>query len=361
MFAVTAMPTSAAEVRIKEIARVGGVRENALTGYGLVFGLSGSGDSVRNRATVQSIANTLKTFGVNVDDMDIASRNVAAVLVTGKLPAFAEPGQQIDIQVASSGDARSLNGGTLMLTPLIGPDGRLYATAQGAISVGGYQFEGAAASIQKNHPTVGWIPSGAIVEQPSPLRVSGNGRTLNILLNEADFTNANRIAGAIRSAIANATVVAEHAGKVTVQYATAPENIVAEVARMENLVVDQQRKARVVVNERTGTIVAGGDVRLGAVSVSQGNLNVEIRTDYAVSQPDGVLVRPGNGVSSVVVPRTRIRVDEPQAPLVRVPEGATVADLVMAMRGVRLGTRDVIAVLQSIKAAGALDGELLIQ
>lgn len=361
MLSVTAMPTDAAEVRIKEIARVGGVRENALTGYGLVFGLSGSGDSVRNRATVQSIANTLKTFGLNVDDMDIASRNVAAVIVTGKLPAFAEPGQQIDIQVASSGDARSLNGGTLMLTPLIGPDGRLYATAQGAISVGGYQFEGAAASIQKNHPTVGWIPSGATIEQPSPLRVSGNGRTLNILLNEADFTNANRIAGAIRDAVPNATVVAEHAGKVTVQYAIAPENIVAEVARMENLVVEQQRKARVVVNERTGTIVAGGDVRLGAVSVSQGNLNVEIRTDYAVSQPDGVLVRPGNGVSSVVVPRTRIRVDEPEAPLVRVPEGATVADLVVAMRGMRLGTRDVIAVLQSIKAAGALDGELLIQ
>lgn len=361
ILAIASTAAHASEVRIREIARIGGVRENPMIGYGLVFGLAGSGDSVRNRATVQSLANALKTFGVNVSDADIASRNVAAVVVTGKLPAFAEPGQQVDIQVASSGDARSLNGGTLMLTPLMGPDGRLYATAQGAISVGGHQFEGVAASMQKNHPTVGRIPSGATIEQPSPLRVSGNGRSLSVLLNEADFTNANRIANAIRNAIPDATATAEHAGKVVVQYATPPANIVAEIARLENLVVDQQRKARVVVNERTGTIVAGGDVRLGAVSVSHGNLNVEIRTEYSVSQPNGGLVRPGADIASVVVPRTRMKIEEPDASLVRVPEGATVADLVAAMRGLRLGTRDVIAILQSIKAAGALDGELLIQ
>jgi flagellar P-ring protein FlgI len=356
------LPTQAAQVRIKEIARIAGVRDNALTGYGLVFGLSGSGDSIRNRATVQSVANTLRNFGVNVSEADIASRNVAAVIVTAKLPAFAEPGQALDVQVASSGDARSLNGGTLMLTPLIGPDGRLYATAQGAISVGGYQFEGVTASTQKNHPTVGWIPSGASVEQASPLRVTGGGRSLSVLLNEADFTNANRIASAIRASMPDVDVHAEHAGKVVIDYATAPQNIVAEIARLENITIDQQRKSRVVVNERTGTIVAGGDVRLGAVSISHGNLNVEIRTDYSVSQPDGgVLVRPGSGVSSVVVPRTTLRTNEGDAPLVRVPEGATVADLVTSLRAIKLSTRDVIAVLQSIKAAGALDGELMIQ
>jgi flagellar P-ring protein precursor FlgI len=354
-------PVHAAEVRIKDIARIAGVRDNPLTGYGLVFGLAGSGDSIRNRATVQSIANTLRNFGVNVSEADLASRNVAAVIVTARLPAFAEPGQALDVQVASSGDARSLNGGTLMQTPLMGPDGRLYALAQGAVLNGGYFFEGETASVQKNHPTVGRVPSGATVEQASPLRVAGDGRSLSILLNEADFTNANRIAAAIRAALPSTQVHAEHAGKVVVDYGSAPQNIVAEIARIENIAIDQQRRARVVVNERTGTIVAGGDVRLGEVSISHGSLKVEIRTDYSVSQPNGILVRPGTNVGTVVVPQTSIRVGEGEAPLVRVPEGASVGDLVASLRAIRLGTRDVIAVLQSIKAAGALDGELIIQ
>lgn len=349
------------DVRIKEVARVAGVRENPLTGYGLVFGLSGSGDSVRNRATLQSVANTLRNFGVNVSEADLASRNVAAVIVTAKLPAFAEPGQLLDVQVSSSGDARSLTGGTLMLTPLSGPDGRLYAIAQGAISVGGYQFEGITASVQKNHPTVGWIPSGATVEQGSPLRVTGDGRTLSILLNEPDFTNATRVADAIRAAMPHAVVRAEHAGKVTVTYAIAPANMVSEISRLENLSMQPQRKARVVVNERTGTVVAGGGIRLGQVSISHGDLKVEISNEFSVSQPQGVLVRPRDSIASVVVPHTDIRVSEGEAPLVSVREGATVADLVTALRAIRLSTRDVIAVLQSIKAAGALDGELLIQ
>ena len=168
---VATAATTASTVRIKEIARVAGVRDNPLTGYGLVFGLSGSGDSARNRATLQSVANTLRTYGVNVSESDLSSRNVAAVIVTAKLPAFAEPGQALDVHVSSSGDARSLAGGTLMLTPLSGPDGQLYALAQGAISVGGYQFEGRTASVQKNHPTVGVIPSGATVEQSPPTAV----------------------------------------------------------------------------------------------------------------------------------------------------------------------------------------------
>jgi flagellar P-ring protein precursor FlgI len=353
--------TWASPARIKDIARIAGVRENPLTGYGLVFGLSGSGDSARNRATLQSVANTLRNFGVNVSEDDLASRNVAAVIVTAKLPAFAEPGQLLDVQVASAGDARSLTGGTLMLTPLSAPDGRLYAMAQGAISVGGYQFQGVTASVQKNHPTVGWIPSGASVEQASPLKVAGDGRSLSVLLDEPDFTNANRIAEAIRAASPGATVRTEHPGKVSVAYATPPADFVAEVSRLENLSIDQERKARVVVNERTGTVVAGGDIRLGKVSISHGNLQVEISTEYAVSQPEGVLVRPGNGVRSVLVPHTDIHANEDTAPLVQIPEGATVADLVNALRAIRLTTRDVIAVLQSIKAAGALDGELVIQ
>lgn len=353
--------SSAQDVRVKDIARIAGVRDNPLTGYGLVFGLSGSGDSARNRATLQSVANTLRNFGVNVDLTDLSSRNVAAVIVTAKLPAFAEPGQQLDVQVASSGDARSLTGGTLMLAPLTGPDGEVYAIAQGAISVGGYQFEAITASVQKNHPTVGWIPSGATVERRSPLGVAGNGQTLSVLLNEPDFTAAQNIAQAITSSIPGAHAVAEHAGKVEVGFAQPQDRLVAQIARIENVPVVRERRSRVVINERTGTVVAGGNIRLGQVTISHGELRVEISTRYSVSQPDGVLLRPGPGVSSVVVPESRIDTHEGVAPVVTVPEGATVADLITALRKIKLSTRDVIAVLQSIKAAGALDGELVIQ
>ena len=352
----------AAEVRVKQIARVAGVRDNALTGYGLVFGLAGSGDTARHRATLQSVANTLRNFGVNVTEPELASRNVAAVIVTARLPAFAEPGGALDVQVASSGDARSLTGGTLLLTPLYGPDGRRYAMAQGAISVGGYQFEGVTASLQKNHPTVGWVPSGATVEQASPLRVAGDGRSIGILLNDPDFTNAQRVAEAIRRVSPGAAVEAEHAGKVSVRYGAVPANLVQEIARLENVAVELQRKPRVVVNERTGTVVAGADVRIGAVSITHGALKVEVSTRYAVSQPaSGVYSRTSGSIGSVVVPETEISANEPKAAVVRVPEGATVAELVGALQSIRLSTRDVIAVLQSIKAAGALDGELVIQ
>jgi flagellar P-ring protein precursor FlgI len=349
------------DVRLKEIARVAGVRENPLTGYGLVFGLSGSGDSARNRATLQSVANTLRTYGVNVALDDLASRNVAAVLVTAKLPAFAEPGQPLDVLVSSAGDARSLSGGTLMLAPLTGPDGRVYAIAQGAISVGGYQFQALTASVQKNHPTVGVIPSGATVEATPPLQVTGDGRHLSILLNEPDFTLANRIVQALQSSLPGINARADHAGKITVTYPMAPSNMVAEIARLENVQVRPERKSRVVVNERTGTIVAGGDVRLGRVSISQGDLRVEISTEFSVSQPGGLLIRPSSNIQTVIVPHSEINTREGTAPLVSVPEGATVADLLSALRSIRLPTRDVIAVLQSIKAAGALDGELVIQ
>lgn len=349
------------DVRVKDIARIAGVRDNPLTGYGLVFGLSGSGDSPRNRATLQSVANTLRNFGVNVELGDLSSRNVAAVIITARLPAFAEPGQQLDVQVASSGDARSLTGGTLMLAPLSGPDGRVYAIAQGAISVGGYQFEAITASVQKNHPTVGWIPSGATVETRSPLGVAGDGSSLSVLLNEPDFTMANRVAQAINAALPGAHANAEHAGKVVVALPAVEAQLVSRIASIENLAVSRERRSRVVINERTGTVVAGGDIRLGQVSISHGELRVEISTKYSVSQPDGWLVRPGDGVRSVVVPESKIETREGIAPIVSVAEGASVADLIGALRTIKLSTRDVIAVLQSIKAAGALDGELVIQ
>lgn len=350
------------EVRVKDVARIAGVRDNPLVGYGLVFGLAGSGDSPRNRATLQSVANTLRGFGVNVELVDLSSRNVAAVLVTAKLPAFAEPGQQLDVQVASSGDARSLTGGTLMLAPLNGPDGRVYAIAQGAVSVGGYQFEAVTASVQKNHPTAGWIPGGATVEQRSPLGVSGDSGSLSVLLNEPDFTNAQRIASAIAATLPQAKVSADHAGKISIRMpGMNSADMVPLIARIENVSVARDRRARVVVNERTGTVVAGGDIRIGQVSITHGELRVEINTRYSVSQPDGVLLRPGNGLRSVVVPESDIDVQETNAPVVVMEEGTSVAELVTTLRAIKLGSRDVIAILQSIKAAGALDGELVIQ
>lgn len=361
LVAGSASAQSPQAVRLKEIARVAGVRDNPLTGYGLVFGLSGSGDTSRNRATLQSVANALRTYGVNVSLDDLSSRNVAAVIVTAKLPAFAEPGQPLDVQVASSGDARSLSGGTLMLTPLSGPDGQVYAIAQGSIAVGGYQFEAITASVQKNHPTVGVIPSGATVERAPALLVGGDGRTISILLNEPDFSLANRVVEALKASVPGIAARADHAGKITVSYPVAPPNVVAEIAQLENVRVSPERKSRVVVNERTGTVVAGGDVRLGRVSVSQGDLRVEIYTEYSVSQPENVAVRGSRGIRSVIIPDSHIQTTEGPAPLVNVPEGATVADLLGALRSIRLPTRDVIAVLQSIKAAGALDGELVIQ
>lgn len=357
-----AAASGTSEVRVKDVARIAGVRDNPLVGYGLVFGLAGSGDSPRNRATLQSVANTLRGFGVNVELGDLSSRNVAAVIVTAKLPAFAEPGQQLDVQVASSGDARSLTGGTLMLAPMNGPDGRVYAIAQGAISVGGYQFEAITASVQKNHPTVGWIPAGATVEQRSPLGVSGDGGSLSVLLNEPDFTNAQRIASAIGSALPQARVTAEHAGKISVSLAGLDQtDLVPVISRIENVSVARDRRARVVVNERTGTVVAGGDIRIGQVSITHGELRVEINTRYSVSQPDGLLLRPGSGVRSVVVPESSIEVQETSAPVVSMEEGTSVTELISALRAIKLGSRDVIAILQSIKAAGALDGELVIQ
>lgn len=348
-------------VRLKEVARVAGVRDNPLTGYGLVFGLSGSGDSPRNKATLQSVANTLKAYGVNVALEDLSSRNVAAVLVTAKLPAFSEPGQMLDVLVSSAGDARSLNGGTLLLTPLFGPDGKAYAIAQGAISVGGYQFEAETASVQKNHPTVGVIPSGASVEQSPVMQLAKNTNQLSILLNTPDFTMANRVVLAINKEYPQLQVHAEHAGKVSIDYPTGIANIVSEVSKIENIFVNPERKPRIVINERTGTVVSGGDVRLGKVSISQGDLRVEISTEYSVSQPDGIFLGPSRGIRSIVIPNSKISTQESIAPLVTVPEGASVADLLAALRGIRLPTRNVIAVLQAIKAAGALDGELVIQ
>lgn len=346
-------------VRLKEIARAEGVQDNALIGYGLVVGLAGSGDTTRNHATLQSVANTLSHFGINVSTDDLNSRNVAAVMVTAMLPAFAEPGQKLDVSVASIGDARSLSGGTLLLAPLDGPDGQVYALAQGAISVGGYKVQSYGSVEQKNHPTAGLVPEGATVERAAPLGSLGSGGTINLILYQPDFTTATRVAQAVQRTLPGVSAVAAHAGKVVVHFGQGG-GAVQNIAELENVMVQPDQVARVVVNERTGTVVSGGDVQLASVTISQGDLRVSIKTDYAVSQPEG-LIEPSRSVRTVVVPQTQIKVNEDDARMVKLPTGATVADLISALRSIHLSTRDVITVLQSIKAAGALRGELIIQ
>lgn len=347
-------------VRIKELARVAGVRDNALVGYGLAIGLSGSGDSARNKATVQTVVNTLANFGVVVNPNDISSRNVAAVMVTATLPPFAETGDKLDVQVSSIGDARSLQGGTLLLTPLYGPDELLYSLAQGSISTGGYRFESFDSSYQKNHPTVGAIPDGATVERSIKGQLPVETDHIALLLNEPDFTTAQRISEAVSALFPRAEVTPAHAGKIDINFADAVANAIPLIAQIENTRVAPDQRARVVINERTGTVVAGGEVRIADVSISHGNLRVQVDTYYDVSQPS-LVFKPSDSVRTAVVPETEIEVSEEDGGTVAMPAGTTVADLVGALRLINMKTRDIITILQAIKGAGALHGELVIQ
>ena len=347
-----------ANVRLKDVARIDGNREIALVGYGLVVGLSGTGDSSKNKATHQSLMNTLNRFGLQVDERDLNARNVAAVMITSTLPAYSEPGDKVDLRVASTGDAKSLNGGTLLLAPLYGPDKKLYVLGQGALTVGGYRVESFSNLTKKNHTTVGQIAGGGSVEQSPPVFLNVS-EEVNIVLNEPDFTTANRIVTEIKRTFDIASVRAVHPGKVKLEL---PDNIVPMefVARLESVVVKPDLDARVVVNERTGTIVAGSNVVLGEVSVAHGNLRIEIETKFDVSQP--LLVRStGPGVQTEVIPDTSINVVETSSKPLTMKDGSTVGDLVQALYKLKLSTRDTISILESIKAAGALHAELIIQ
>lgn len=350
-----------AGVRLKDIARIQGVRDNALSGYGIVIGLAGSGDSSKNKVTVQSVANALSHYGINVSADDLSTRNVAAVMVTSTLPAFADSGQKLDVLVSSLGDARSLNGGMLLLTPLSGPDGKLYALAQGPVSVGGYVVNSFGSREQKNHPTVGRVPDGATVERAAPVSLGVDGKSLEVVLYQPDFTTAERVAESLNHNVPGVQAMARDAGKIAVRFPTAPTNIVRAIAMVESVPVSPDQVGRVVVNERTGTVVAGGDVRIGAVSITQGDLRIQVQTDYLVSQPEGGYINPSRRIATAVVPQSRIHVQEPEAREVSMPNGTTVTDLIAALHSIHISTRDVITILQSIKAAGALRGELIIQ
>ena len=352
-------------VRIKDLGRFDGMRENSVIGYGLVVGLSGTGDSRRSLATVQSVSNMLQEFGLQVPPAAVNSRNVAAVLVTAAVPGFLSVGDRLDVNVSSIGDASSLPGGTLLMTPLLGPDREVYAMAQGALAIGGFRYEQNGNVRQKNHPDARAIsPKGRIAERAVTPQLLTRDGALDLILNDPDFTTATRVAAAINSEVRGATATPIASGRIRLTPANnEPAGVVALIASVENLAVEPDGRARVVVNERTGTIVAGGNVSLSEVTVTQGDIRVSIDQRFEVSQPDngGVLIRPSRGIRTVVVPDTSMDVAESETMAVNLPRGATISDLVTALKGIRASSRDVIAVLQGIKRAGALHAELVIQ
>jgi flagellar P-ring protein precursor FlgI len=348
-------------VRLKDLGKFAGWRENALVGYGIVTGLAGSGDSPGNKATRQSIANLLAQFDVAVPPDDVLSRNAAAVMVTARLPPVARTGDTLDVTVTSLADARSLAGGNLLLAPLKGPDGKVYALAQGALFVGGYKYDLNGNVAQKNHPTVGSIPAGATVEVPVRATILRPDGTLTFTLAEADFTTANRIAEAINGAFGQTLARAQDAEGVDIAVPEASRTrLVDFVTRIERLSVEPDTRARVVVDERTGTVVSGGDVRIARVVISHGDLKLSIVTDNLVSQPL-VIGRTGDGVRTEVVSNSRIRVNERDETGYVSASNNTVADLIQALTRIKTSTRDIISILRAVKAAGALHADLVIQ
>lgn len=350
LIAVMMMASPAWAVRIKDMAAIQGVRENALTGYGLVVGLNGTGDKSGSQFTITTMANMLRNMGIAVNPNLLKPKNVAAVMITASLPPFARSGQRLDCTLSSIGDAAALMGGTLISAPLYGPDGKVYAMAQGPISVGGYVFEGASgSSVGKNFPTVGRIPSGAIVERSLDLTL---GPELVLLMNTPDFTTANRTAKALNNQFGGAVAQATDLSTVKVRI-PAGASPVDFVARLEAIEVAPDNKARVVVSERTGTVVMGDDVRISTVAIAHGSLSIRISEQSGVSQP-----LPLSQGTTTVVPESDVRVREGHKQLVTLPSGTTIGNLVRALNAIGVTPRDLVIILQCIKKSGALYADL---
>ncbi|NMC32261.1 MAG: flagellar basal body P-ring protein FlgI [Veillonellaceae bacterium] len=343
---------SPGNTRIKDVAKVQGVRANQLVGYGLVFGLAGTGDSNKSVNTIQSVVNMLRSFGVLVDQTKLQSKNVAAVMISAKLPAFVKSGDNIDVTVSSMGDAKSLAGGTLIQTPLRAANGNVYAVAQGPVTTGGFAAGGTGANVQKNFPTVGLITNGAIVERDVPFQIGANGQ-FNLALNRPDFTTATRIAEAITQRFGT-IATARDPGTVTVSVpGMFGQDVVGFVAAIEELRIRPDEVARVVINERTGTIVMGSNVSIDEVAVAQGGLTVKITKTREVSQP-----LPFSQGRTVTTPRQSVNAQEGNGNLLVLPSTASVGDVVAALNSVGATPRDIITILQAMKAAGALHAEM---
>ncbi|MEP7354926.1 MAG: flagellar basal body P-ring protein FlgI [Acidobacteriota bacterium] len=351
--ALVVSPLTAA--RLKDLAGVEGIRDNQLIGYGLVVGLNGTGDRRQTVFSAQSLTNMLQRMGVTVSPTAIQAKNTAAVMITGTLPAFSRPGSKLDVTVSAVGDAANLQGGILIVSPLRGMDGQVYASAQGSVITGGFSASASGSSRTVNHPTAGRVPDGAIIERPAPSVIPEE--SVRWLLHRADFITAQRVATGINEKFPSKPeplAVAENSGSVLV---TIPANYKgrasAFIADMESVKVEADSPARVVINERTGTIVIGGGVSITPVSILHGALSVEIQTTYQVSQPNAL----GQGTTEVV-PQVSVNIAEEKVKNIQLPSGATVDELARALTAIGATARDIIAILQNLKAAGALDADL---
>jgi len=343
-------------VRLKDIVDIEGVRGNYLVGYGLVVGLKGTGDGVLSKFTIQSVVNMLERFGVKVPKEQIILKNVAAVMVTAYLPPYVMPGQKIDVEVSSLGDAKSIQGGTLLLTPLIGPDGKVYAFAQGPVSLGGFAVQGRGAGVQTTHPTAGKIPNGAIVERPVNLQTLNNENKLILSLKEADYTTVFDVANVINLYLKGNYAKPKDIRNIELIVPSSYKGkVVKLLAEIGNLEIKPDSPAKVVIDERTGTVVIGENVRISKVAVAHGGLSVEVREYPEVYQP-----YPFSPGETVIVPRTEIKAKEKKAKVVIIEKGATLEELVRALNAVGATANDLIAILQAIKAAGALHADLII-
>lgn len=343
----------AGAARLKDIAFIEGARPNQLIGYGLVVGLSGTGDKTSAAYTIQSIANMLAKMGIRLDPSQIRVKNTAAVLVTAELPAFVKPGSKIDVLVSSLGDATSLQGGTLISTPLKGPDGMVYSMAQGPIALAGFSAGGQSATVKKNHQTSAKIPGGGIIEKAVPIELFGK-EDIFLSLRSPDFTTAERAAQAINFSMGSKVAYPVDAGSVVIAVPNEYKaSLVQYISKIENLDVRPDNVTKVVVNERTGTIVIGENVRITTVAVSHGDISIEVKTQYNISQP-----QPFSKGQTVVVPTEQVTVTEDRARLIVLPESVTLGEMVRALNLVGVTPRDLVAILQAIKAAGALQAEL---
>lgn len=347
----------AQKARIKDVAAIEGIRDNQLVGYGLVVGLRGTGDSQQTVFPAQTLISALERLGVSVPQSGEMSastmmvKNMAGVFVVATLPPFSRPGDKMDITVSSAGDARSLEGGILLMTPLYGPDGQIYAEAQGALVLGGYVVTSAGNSRQMNYPTTARIPEGALVERAAPFALQ-QMRTVSIVLNDADFHTAERMAVAINQVLGKPRAQVMDSRRVEIGLAEG-EDIPALIDKVEGVEIDTYPRARVVVNERTGTVVIGGTVRLLPVSILHGGLSVNVISQVEVSQPN-----PLSSGTTQVVEQTTVQAQDKPVNRIDLKEGATVEDLVQELQRTGAGARDVISILQAMKEAGALEADL---
>ena len=360
--ALTQAASGDGNIRLKDLSRLKTERPNLLVGYGVVAGLAGTGDNPNSKLTSQSVSNILQNLGVAIGADDLRSRNAAAVMVTSALPGYGQSGDLLDVNVTSLGDARSLVGGTLFMTPLKGPDGKVYALAQGALSVGGYKYDLNGNVVQKNHPTAGNIPGGATVENSVSDNIWGDD-TLEYVLNQPDITTVNRIVEVINARYGQSLATPIDPSRYQLKIPEAARgNRFNFLAQVEALRITPDNRAKVVVNERTGTVVSGGDVRISQTTITQGDLIVTITTDYLVSQPTAYFGSVNSpGARTEVVPETTVKATEEKTVAVNLPRDTSVADLVAALSRVKATSRDIITILQGLKTAGALHAELIIQ